>query len=483
MSPHQVLKQYFGYDEFRPGQLEIIETIISGQDTLALMPTGGGKSLCFQVPGLVLGGTTIVVSPLISLMKDQVDTLNRKGARATYLNSSLSAPENQQRLATFINQGYDFVYVAPERLLNQKFIAASQQVKINLIAIDEAHCISQWGHDFRPEYYQIHEYVKKLVRRPVLAAFTATATKAVQDDIVHSLQLSIPRIFSQSFRRTNLKLTVVKCQNMLAKELYLLFLLTKFKGQTGVIYASTRKSTLAVSTFINQFFPGSAVAYHGGLDSETRASIQEAFLNNDYQLIVATNAFGMGVDKGDVRFVIHYQVPGNLENYYQEAGRGGRDGERAECYLLIHPSDANIHQQFIGALPHHPKHLQLLHHKLKSMLMFTQLDVCRTQFLLTYFGENTQLSNCGACDICLGETLRITVDQQQYWQLLLAFRLHYSKMMEITPTEVMPETVMYYLTLLQPTTQQAYAKIPGIGQGWLEKWYSPLTDFLNNHPL
>lgn len=297
LSPLKTLHKYFGYPSFRPGQIEIIRSIISGKDTLALLPTGGGKSICFQIPGIILPGTCIVVSPLISLMKDQVDQLTKRGISATYINSSLKKEEIENRLANLAQ--YKFCYVAPERLKTKSFQIICQDLQISLLIIDEAHCISEWGHDFRPSYTDINKFAISLKSRPIVAAFTATATKRVVEDIISSLQLIKPQTFSQGFYRHNLHFSVISCASNYQKEVWLFRLLKLNQGKSGIIYTMTRERTEYLVELLKQFHI-TAACYHGGLPSQQRATIQDQFIKNKIPLIVATNAFGMGIDKPKV---------------------------------------------------------------------------------------------------------------------------------------------------------------------------------------
>lgn len=341
--PHEALEKHFGFTEFRSGQAEVVSSLLGGQDTLAVMPTGGGKSLCYQLPAMVMEGVTLVVSPLIALMKDQVDGLIRKGIPATMINSTLSMSEQSDRLREISAGKYKLVYVAPERFRSRSFIEALRGLPIGLFAVDEAHCLSQWGHDFRPDYMRLSEAVETL-GHPQTAAFTATATPEVRSDILKVLKLRDPLVSISGFKRPNLSLNVTHCDGHRQKYDRLHELVESQK--TGIIYCSTRKRVEEVSASLSAEGV-KLVAYHGGMDDRDREWAQTVFLDRSYDVVVATNAFGMGIDRADVRFVAHFDVPGSVEAYYQEAGRAGRDGEPAECDLLFNYADTRTQEFFI----------------------------------------------------------------------------------------------------------------------------------------
>nr|MDA8441885.1 RecQ family ATP-dependent DNA helicase [Peptococcaceae bacterium] len=338
----QLLKQYYGYDNFRPGQAKIVASILQNTDTLGIMPTGGGKSICYQIPALLWPGTTMVISPLISLMKDQVDTLNGLGIAAAFINSSLSAQAARERLQAARQGRYKLLYTAPERLQSEGFRTHLKSLNIPLVAVDEAHCVSQWGHDFRPSYLAIADLISHLPSRPVVTAFTATATEAVVEDIAKHLGLVKPGIFLTGFDRVNLAYAVWRGAD---KQQFILQFLKAKAGQSGIIYAATRKEVDQIHHLLAQN-GWRANRYHAGLGEKERSAAQEAFLDDHVRLMVATNAFGMGIDKPNVRFVLHYTMPKNMESYYQEAGRAGRDGEPSECVLLFGPQDIAL-QKFL----------------------------------------------------------------------------------------------------------------------------------------
>ena len=339
MDMYEVLKRYFGYDGFRNGQEDLIGASLSGRDVLGIMPTGAGKSICYQVPALLLPGITVVISPLISLMKDQVRALNEAGIHAAYINSSLTEGQIYKAMEYAVQGRYKIIYVAPERLLTPLFLDFAQSVQISMVTVDEAHCISQWGQDFRPSYLNIVEFVNQLAVRPVVSAFTATATEQVRDDILCVLGLRSPKVLVTGFDRANLYFEV-RTGN---KKAELLDYVKEHRTESGIVYCATRKNVEEVCTML-QMEDIPATRYHAGLSAEERKSNQDLFIFDEKPVMVATNAFGMGIDKSNVRYVVHYNMPQSMENYYQEAGRAGRDGERAECILLYSPQDVRINQ-------------------------------------------------------------------------------------------------------------------------------------------
>ncbi|MBD2870507.1 DNA helicase RecQ [Paenibacillus arenilitoris] len=395
----EALKRVYGYDTFRKGQEEIISGILDGRDTLAILPTGGGKSICYQIPSMLLPGTTLVVSPLISLMKDQVDALRRVGVPAAFLNSSLGAAEYRDVVRGALQGEYKLLYVAPERLDAPMFQSLSEQLAIPLIAIDEAHCVSQWGHDFRPSYRQLAGWIARMANRPLVAAFTATATNEVARDITEMLKLREPNVFVTGFARPNLSLSVVTGVD---KKRFLEKFVTERKEQSGIVYAATRKEVENV----HELLAGRGVQagkYHGGLSDAERAETQEKFRFDEIRVMVATNAFGMGIDKPNVRYVLHWQMTGDIESYYQEAGRAGRDGEESECVLLFEPADMQVQRFLIeqGTGDADRKAIQLS--KLHMMMNFSRTQRCLQQFIVDYFGE-TGVAPCGKCSSCLDKS-------------------------------------------------------------------------------
>ncbi|MEY1425550.1 ATP-dependent DNA helicase RecQ [Morganella morganii] len=389
-----ILRQVFGYQQFRAGQSDIIDTVTGGRDCLVVMPTGGGKSLCYQIPALMLPGLTVVVSPLISLMKDQVDQLRLLGVEAGYLNSAQTPQEQQKVLEGCHNNRIKLLYVAPERLLMSSFIRQLQQWQPSLLAVDEAHCISQWGHDFRPEYCSIGELRQHLPGVPVIA-LTATADNTTRSDICSRLRLSDPLIHISSFDRPNIRYTLVEKYKAFDQ---LWMFVRGQKGQCGIIYCNSRNKVEDVAARL-QKRGLSVAAYHAGLDNSQREWVQDAFLKDNLQVVVATVAFGMGINKSNVRFVAHFDIPRNIESYYQETGRAGRDGVSAEAVLFYDPADMAWLRRCLDEKPAGPQK-DIEQHKLNAMGAFAQAQTCRRLVLLNYFGENRQ-TPCGNCDICL----------------------------------------------------------------------------------
>lgn len=400
---HQVLKQVFGYDAFRQGQGPLIDAILQGRDALGVMPTGAGKSICYQVPALVFPGITLVISPLISLMRDQVQSLVQAGVAGAYLNTSLTRAQYFKALENASQGKYKIIYVAPERLLTEPFLQFACSAEISMVAVDEAHCVSQWGQDFRPSYMDIPTFLNKLPKRPVLTAFTATATPKVKTDIKELLQLREPQEVSTGFDRENLYYEVQQPKD---KKGALLRLMAKYKGQSGIIYCATRKNVEEVCAYLCAAgLP--ATRYHAGLDAEERRRNQEAFIFDQTPIMVATNAFGMGIDKSNVRYVIHYNMPKDMESYYQEAGRAGRDGEPAECVLLYSGQDVMTNQFLIEkgreseALDEETAQRMIARDKerLRQMTYYCQTRDCLRQYILHYFGERAP-DSCGRCGNC-----------------------------------------------------------------------------------
>ena len=428
MDKTELLKQYFGHSEFRPGQGEIIDRILAGQDCLGVMPTGAGKSMCYQIPALALRGTTVVISPLISLMKDQVEGLQQAGVSAAYINSTLGQREYFRVLDDAAAGMYKILYVAPERLSSDSFLKLCSRIEIPLVAVDEAHCVSHWGQDFRPSYLKIAEFVQQLPQRPVVAAFTATATDIVKQDIVRILELRQPFSVTTGFDRANLYFEVRPTQQR-DKDAALLGILREMSGRSAIVYCSTRKNVELVCDFL-RLNNINAQCYHAGLSDEERRTAQEDFIYDKCSVIVATNAFGMGIDKSDVSLVVHYNMPKDIESYYQEAGRAGRDGSPARCILLYSKGDVRTAEFLIDhgreeseLSPAEQEEMRRRdHERLKQMTFYATTTKCLRHFILSYFGENSEpaCGHCGSCDAEM-DTLDITVEAQKV--LSCIFRL------------------------------------------------------------
>ncbi|HEY5036745.1 MAG TPA: DNA helicase RecQ, partial [Chthoniobacterales bacterium] len=408
------LKKHFGYSAFRPLQEEIVRDALAGRDVFALMPTGGGKSLCFQLPALLRAGLTIVISPLISLMKDQVDALQASGVAATFLNSSLEGNEARSRLRGLYNGEFRLLYVAPERLMLESFIAKVHEWNVAQIAIDEAHCISEWGHDFRPEYRELARLRQFLPNVPLMA-LTATATERVREDIVRQLKLRDPRIYVASFDRPNLTYSVVPKASPYDQ---LLHFLRARPNDSGIVYCASRKSADSIAAKLNaDGIP--AKPYHAGLENSERAQNQEAFLRDDVRVVSATIAFGMGINKPNVRFVVHYDLPKNIESYYQETGRAGRDGLPSDCVLLFSAGDVVKQTRFIEEKSE--SEARIAREQLRQMVHYAETRECRRTTLLHYFAEERPNEPCNGCDNCLNppETFDGTVVAQKFLSCVL----------------------------------------------------------------
>ena len=410
IKPLDVLHKYYGYTSFRKGQENIITSIINKEDVLAIMPTGGGKSICYQVPALCLDGITIVISPLISLMKDQVDALKTMGVKARLINSSLSNSEYNEALEEIENDECKIIYIAPERLDSMDFVNIIRGKNISQVAIDEAHCVSQWGHDFRVSYKKIPYFINRLDKRPIVTAFTATASNEVREDIINILNLHNPAVYITGFDRENLSINIVKSSS---KNKYTLDYVENHKNESGIIYASTRKEVETIyEGLLKRNY--SVAKYHAGLSNEARKEYQENFINDDIKIMVATNAFGMGIDKPNIRWVLHYNMPQSIENYYQEIGRAGRDGEDSECVLLFSPGDVHTQKYLVEVGIENPERKRVQYKKLQQMVDLVYSNTCYRKNILNYFGE-IFLDDCNNCSNCLneGEVVDKTLDAQK----------------------------------------------------------------------
>lgn len=408
MGPSDLLKRYFGYDSFRPRQQEVIEAILQGKDVMAIMPTGAGKSICFQIPALLFPYGTVIISPLISLMKDQVESLTEQGIPASFVNSTIPYEESIERLRNLYRGKIKLLYMAPEKLEPSYFTQCLAQVPLSMIVIDEAHCVSQWGHDFRPSYCAIKDWIAALPRRPVVGAFTATATEKVKEDMMTLLGLEKERIFIGGFDRPNLYFRVVRTNRKLD---FALAYVQQHQEDSGIIYAATRKEVDRVYEELTRRGIR-AGCYHAGLSDDVRRTMQDAFTYDRLQVIVATNAFGMGIDKSNVRYVIHYQMPKNIESYYQEAGRAGRDGAPGECILLFSRQDIMIQKFLIEQSVHDPQQQAVEFRLLNAMVRYCEGNHCLRHYILTYFGEHPSWQRCEKCGNCDQETVEEDMTEQ-----------------------------------------------------------------------
>ncbi|MCU5326329.1 DNA helicase RecQ [Bacillus anthracis] len=421
----ELLASYFGYSSFRRGQDETIKNVLDGKDTVCIMPTGGGKSICYQIPALVFEGTTLVISPLISLMKDQVDTLVQNGISATYINSSISITEANQRIQLAKQGHYKLLYVAPERLDSMEFVDQLIDMKIPMIAIDEAHCISQWGHDFRPSYLHIHRILDYLPEKPLVLALTATATPQVRDDICNTLGINQENTIMTTFERENLSFSVIKGQD---RNAYLADYIRQNQKESGIIYAATRK--VVDQLYEDLMKAGVSVSkYHAGMSDHDRNEQQELFLRDEVSVMVATSAFGMGIDKSNIRYVIHYQLPKNMESYYQEAGRAGRDGLDSACILLYASQDVQVQRFLIDQSTGESRFSNELE-KLQNMTDYCHTEQCLQSFILQYFGEEPK-EDCGRCGNCTDnrESIDVTRESQMVLSCMIRTNQRFGKQM------------------------------------------------------
>jgi len=477
-----LLKKHFGYEQFRPLQLEIIEHCLAGRDALVLMPTGGGKSLCFQLPALKLPGMTIVISPLIALMKDQVDALRSNGITAAYLNSSLS-PSEVTRVETMAKQGkLKLLYLAPERLATGSCRELFNALKISLFAVDEAHCISEWGHDFRPDYRNLSS-LRRLFPTIPMMALTATANERVKKDIVAQLALGEGRIFQSSFNRPNLTYRVVPKKNSFD---HLLAEIRERAGSPVIIYCFSRKGTEKVAADLKANGV-QAAAYHAGLSPAERSRIQDRFIRDQVPVIAATIAFGMGIDKPDVRLVVHMDLPKSIEGYYQETGRAGRDGLASEC-LLFYSAGDRFKQEFFIREMQDPNEQQRARIQLDEMCRYGELKTCRRAFLLNYFGEATSQANCGGCDVCLPpreikkpkSVLQAEFDEELF-QELRAIRRDLAEQKGVPPYMIFGDKTLQDMARYYPQKTDSLRNIFGVGKEKIARYGSKFVAAIRSY--
>lgn len=486
MNVEDYLQKYFGYSEFRPLQKEVITSIINRNDTLAVLPTGTGKSVCFQIPGLILGGLTLVITPLIALMKDQVDALKRNDISAEYLASSLTK-EEKERIYTLVKTNtISFLYISPERLQQKHFLLLLKNTAVSLVIIDEAHCISEWGDHFRPSYSAIGDFLKQLKNKPVIAAFTATATHTIKEKIIDSLGMVTPKEYISQSIRDNLEIHVYDCPNSFYQNIQLIKILQKYKKQTGIIYCSTRSNVEQLYQTIKEWnivADDTIAFYHAGLETHKKNVIQEKYNDNTLQLLIATNAFGMGINKNNIRFVIHFNIPSNLEQYYQEIGRAGRDRKHSYCYVLFNPENISINLSFIEKIKNkNQKNIE--RNNLKKLISFLLHRKCRNNYLENYFLQYKNNNTCKVlCDNCLDTKNIIDVELENTFNRLASFCQRISSLHSVSQSEFLTLQMMTYIALLQPKTRDDYSKIPGIGSAWLDKWFGIIKDWNQSDQL
>lgn len=484
-NPKEILKQYFGYDSFRVGQEDIINSILQKKDTLVLMPTGGGKSLCYQIPALCFNGITLVISPLLSLMKDQVDALRANSIPAAYLNSTLTSKQIQEIEHQLLEGSIKLLYIAPERLASKSFRELLEKLIISLVAIDEAHCISEWGHDFRPDYKRL-KYVKGLCKGAPIIALTATATKQVKKDILKQLNLEEPAIFQSSFNRENLLIEIREKKNSLAQ---ILALLEKNKEESTIIYSHSRDEAKSLCDELNHY-GFKSLLYHAGLSDSKREKNQELFLEDKAKIIVATIAFGMGIDKSNVRLVIHNTFSKSLENYYQEIGRAGRDGIKSKCILFFSERDIKRHEYFIGkgTTPTTRKEQKS---KLSEMVKFCTSTTCRKKTLLNYFNEAPSFNSCKSCDNCLNTNkinndslpLKLNSFDQELFKELKNLREEFARETQSIPTHLFSDVTLQEIAQKLPNNEKELLKIQGITQSKIQEFGDELLMIIQEYRM
>lgn len=482
-----LLKKYFGYDEFKPLQLEVINNVLAKKDSFVLMPTGGGKSLCYQIPALKFDGLTIVISPLISLMKDQVDALKTNGVLAEYINSTLSLDVIKDIKTRILEGEVKILYITPERLAMKSFRASISTVKVSLVAIDEAHCISEWGHDFRKDYLGLR-FLKDYFDNVPVIALTATATQKVKDDILKRLKLNDPKIFISSFDRDNLNLIVREKKNSFAQ---ILALAEKYKDESIIIYCHSRKDTQNLADDLNKY-GFKALMYHAGLSDRVRERNQEAFVNDKVNIMVATIAFGMGIDKSNVRLVIHNTFSKSLEGYYQEVGRAGRDGLASECVLFYSKADIKRHEFFIDQMSNSALRTGS-RNKLNEMISYCEINSCRRKYLLEYFGEEVLEDNCQGCDICLHIPVIKESDikkslikkpnlfNSDLFKELQNLRKEVAKDNKIVPSHVFGDISLRAMATTLPATEKDFMSISGVSQQKLNDFGEDFLILINEY--
>src|SRR3989339_1601282 len=483
----KLLKKYFGYDQFRPLQEEIINNVVNKKDTFVLMPTGGGKSLCFQLPALKFSGITLVISPLIALMKDQVDNLKKNGISADFLNSTQSEKEQNEIGQKLKNNETKLLYVAPERLALPGFQEFLKTLNINLIAIDEAHCISEWGHDFRPDYRNL-KILKNIFPGTPIIALTATATPRVQEDIVGQLSLQKAKIFISSFNRENLNISIINKEKAFNK---LTNLLAEYKNKSVIIYCFSRNDTEKITEKLNKL-GFNALPYHAGLNAEIRKKNQNMFIKDSINIMVATIAFGMGIDKPDVRLVVHYTFPKTLEGYYQEIGRAGRDGLPSECVMFYTYADTRKHEFFIDKMEDIKLKVRA-REKLNEVINYAKLTTCRKRYLLKYFGEELKETNCCSCDVCMPDkkianfniaahrTDKEDLDyNRELFEKLRALRKKLANEMNVPPFVVFADTALIEMSHYLPLNNRDFSGISGVGAKKLEQFGDTFLAVINN---